>query len=289
MRLRYLEETPKCTFGVKPTQTERLLMHGTGMAQSWRLLHTPPAGGAANMALDTALMRDAVGHDGWTLRVYGWAHPTLSFGRHQRAHVLYDPACLASAGLHVVRRPTGGRALLHDAEVTYSVTAPLATAGSLRTAYARINTILVHALRALGVDAVIAGSPEARSVSPGASPCFAHPAPGEIVVGGRKLAGSAQWRSGGALLQHGSILLSGDQRRVARLLREPVGDPPPPATLCDLLEREVSPGEVAGALFDAVRVLEDPAAEVSPLDERVAADTRRLHAAFRDPAWTWGP
>lgn len=258
------------------------------MAQSWRLLHTPPAAGAANMALDTALMRDALRHGGWTLRVYTWAHPTLSFGRHQRAHMLYDPARVAAAGLHVVRRPSGGRALLHDAEVTYSVAAPLAAAGSLRTAYSRINAVLVHALRALGVEAVIAGSAEGRSVAPGGSPCFAHPAPGEIVVGGRKLAGSAQWRSGGTLLQHGSILLSGDQRQVARLQRKPPADPPPPATLRDLLGREVSADDVAGALFDAVRVLEDPTAEVCALDAPVVADTQRLHAAFSDPAWTWG-
>ena len=263
------------------------LMRGTGMAQAWRLLHTPAAGGAANMALDTALMRDALRHGGWTLRVYGWARPTLSFGRHQRARALYDPTQLDGAGVAVVRRPTGGRALLHDAEVTYSVAAPLAAAGSLRAAYDRINAILVHGLRTLGIDAAIAGSAEGRSVPPGASPCFAHPAPGEIVAGARKLAGSAQWRTGGALLQHGSILVAGDQRQVARLLREPSADPPPPATLSELLGRQVSTDEVARALFGAVRALEDPAAEVAPLDERIAADTRRLHAGFSDPAWTW--
>lgn len=258
------------------------------MAQSWRLLHTPPASGAANMALDAALMRDAARHGGWTLRVYAWAHPTISFGRHQRAHELYDPSRVEDAGLRVVRRPTGGRALLHDTEVTYSVAAPVTVAGSPRAAYSRINAILVHALRALGVDASIAGLAEGRSVAPGASPCFAHPAPGEIVAGGRKLAGSAQWRSGGALLQHGSILVSGDQCQVARLLRVPGADPPPPATLRELLRGEVPVDDVAGALFAAVRTLEDPGAEVTALDDAVAANTRRLRTVFGDPAWTWG-
>lgn len=233
------------------------------IADSWRLLVTPAADGAMNMAIDEALMAHAARAGEWIFRVYTWSRPTLSLGRNQRAAGLYDSAAIARAGLDVVRRPTGGRALLHDAEVTYSVTAPLPAAGSLRQAYGRINRILLEGLRRLGVDARVADTAAgARSLSPGLAPCFDVPAPGELVAAGRKLVGSAQWRDERAMLQHGSILLEGDQSLVAALLRDSMPAPPPPATLHALLGRMPSVDEVAGALFGAVRELEDEGAEL---------------------------
>lgn len=248
---------------------------------------TPAASGAANMALDEALMRHAARSSHWTLRIYSWSTATLSFGRNQRALDLYDPARVAAGGVRVLRRPTGGRALLHDAELTYSVTAPVAGAGRLSMAYTRINRLLVHALRAVGVDAQLAGLDRGRSGPPGAAPCFDHPAPGEIIVGGRKLAASAQWRSEGALLQHGSVLLSGDQSAVASLLRVPVPAPPAPATLGELLGGTPSMDALAQALFGAVRALEDPGATRLDIGDEITSDVRRLHARYADPSWTW--
>lgn len=253
----------------------------------WRLLRTPPASGAANMALDEALTLRAPRTGEWTLRVYGWATPTLSLGRNQHACDLYDPATLAEAGLGVVRRPTGGRALLHDAEVTYSVTGPLDDAASLRSTYARINAIIVDALRAVGVEASIVSAEAGRSSPPGATPCFAVPAAGEIVAGGAKLAGSAQWRHGRGLLQHGSILLDGDQAMVAALQRTPLPAPPAPATIAGLRGGAVGADDVADALFAAVCSREDPGATALDLDEATLADTRRLFARYADAAWTW--
>src|SRR5918999_2420397 len=105
----------------------------------WRLLLTDPASGPENMALDEALMDRARATGEWVLRVYSWSRPTLSVGRHQRARDAYDPVTLAAEGLFIVRRPTGGRAILHEREVTYSVTGPAAVAGTVRESYQRIN------------------------------------------------------------------------------------------------------------------------------------------------------
>lgn len=253
----------------------------------WRLLSTDAADGPANMALDEALMQRAAATGEWILRVYAWSAPTLSLGRNQRALEAYDPATLESHGVPVVRRPTGGRALLHDREVTYSVVAPLAAAGPLRLAYGRINRLLLHALHSLGVDAAIVGAAQPYRVQPGAAPCFDHPAPGEIVVGGRKLVGSAQWRDEEALLQHGSILLDGDQAPVSALMRRPVPPPPAPATLRDLAGEGMTWERVRDALFDAVRALEDPRAASLPLDPRLLARAAALADRYAAPAWTW--
>src|SRR5579872_3055464 len=105
----------------------------------WRFLVTPPASGPENMALDEALMARARMHREWVLRVYGWSAPTISFGRNQAALGRYDRDRIRRRGFGVVRRPTGGRAILHHHEITYSVTAPIALAGSLRESYERIN------------------------------------------------------------------------------------------------------------------------------------------------------
>src|SRR5215207_4204233 len=178
--------------------------------QSWRLLVTPPATGPENMALDEALMDRARETAEWTLRVYSWSAPTISLGRNQSAYQLYDLERIHARGLAVVRRPTGGRAILHDREITYSVTAPLAGAGDLRESYERITRLLVAGLRLLGADASVATATQ-RASPPGVAPCFDEPSSGELTLGGRKLAGSAQWRSDDALLQHGSILVEDDQ------------------------------------------------------------------------------
>src|SRR5215207_8059381 len=109
----------------------------------WMLLLTPPLSGAENMALDEALMRRATETGEATFRVYTWAEPTLSFGRNQTALGTYSAGRARRRGVSVVRRPTGGRSLLHHREITYSVTAPLGSSGSLRESYARINRLLV--------------------------------------------------------------------------------------------------------------------------------------------------
>ena len=220
------------------------------------------------------------------LRVYGWSQPTLSLGRNQRAAGLYDERAIALRGIGVVRRPTGGRALLHHREVTYSVTAPCAPSGTLLAEYARINALLSSALAALGVPVLVA-SPSTRAPSPSAVPCFAEPASGELTVSGRKLVGSAQWRERGALLQHGSILVDDDQSSIVGFMRAPVPAPPSPATLRDALGRAPVLTEVGDALFRAVRTLADPDARALVLDDELSREASDIAARYRDDAWTW--
>ncbi len=155
-------------------------------------------------------------------RIYRWSCPTVSFGRNEPARARFDPAVGHSAGVQFVRRPTGGRAVLHDRELTYAAVLPRPKAGDLRTTYRLINRGLVEALCSLGVPAAMAighGLPASRgfAAGPDSGPCFEEAAPGEVTVAGRKLVGSAQARLEGALLQHGSLLIGPGQERLFEL------------------------------------------------------------------------
>jgi lipoate-protein ligase A len=238
------------------------------------------------MALDEALMARARRRGETVLRVYGWVRPTLSLGRNQRAAGVYRESILAERGIDVVRRPTGGRALLHHREITYSVTGPCDDNGALLTEYGRINALLCHALTSFGVPVEVA-TPASRAMAPSAAPCFAEPARGELTLRGRKLVGSAQWRERGAMLQHGSILVEDDQSSIAELLRLPAEPTPPPATLRDALGRAPVMSEVCEALFHAVRELADPDAAPLEIDGDLACDAADVAERYRDDAWTW--
>ena len=222
------------------------------------------------------------------LRVYAWLRPTLSFGCNQTARGCYDLPRIRALDISMVRRPTGGRAILHHREVAYSVTAPASLMEDLRCSYARINALLVAGLRALGAHAQVAPA-SGRSLTPAFAPCFAEPAAGELVVDGRKLAGSAQWRADGALLQHGSILVDDDQSALTDLAHtgEVTVTIPRPATLVDALGRAPSPAEVADALLDAVRLFEDPGATELQINPELRARTSALVVRYLDDGWTW--
>ncbi len=159
------------------------------------------------MARDHALAALARPGEG-TVRFYRWAAATLSFGRNEPVTVGYRGLLRRNPGMEAVRRPTGGRAVIHDRELTYCVVLPVRAFGGLRPAYRKINRGLLRGLRRLGVDA---GGATGRGVAPDSGPCFLEPAEGEVVVRGRKLVGSAQARVGGTILQHGSMLLFADQ------------------------------------------------------------------------------
>lgn len=253
-------------------------------AGAWRVLVTDPAPGAWNMALDHALMERTRETGERVLRVYAWSRPTVSFGRHQAVRNRVDPVAVAAAGLDLVRRPTGGRALLHFREVTYSVTAPLAAHDSVRAWYGAINEVLLAGLRGLGVRADLA-SPTGRPPVPGTASCFVRADSGEIAVGGRKLVGSALVRLDGALLQHGSILIHDDQRLLDHVL--PPGELPSEraATLSDALGRDVAMTEVCEAL---VAALHGAGPRVSPLsvDSLLANAVSRIQPAY-GAEWTF--
>jgi lipoate-protein ligase A len=263
-------------------------MHSRRSFSRWRLLLAQPRSGAENMARDSALQARAARTGETVFSIYSWTRPTLSFGRNQPAAGLYDIGKLRSANVDVVRRPTGGRAILHDREVTYSVTSPVKDAPPLRETYSRINRVLLDGLARLGVEAELASITE-RAQTPSVRPCFETPADGELIARGSKLVGSAQWRDEGALLQHGSILVDDDQTSLPSFAADTLstGDSvPPPATLHALMARVPEIAEVASAMFDAVRSLEDEeATEMS--EEEIVAETMSHLPQFLDEGWTW--
>jgi lipoate-protein ligase A len=244
----------------------------------WSLIVEPEGRpGHEQMALDDALLRSA--REGVAyLRVYCWRPPCLSFGRNEPAAQRYDRRRIATLGLDTVRRPTGGRAVWHNAEVTYAVAGPATLFGSLPATYLAIHTMLAAALRQLAVPATLA---EPRPpVLPSAGACFAAPVGGEIVVRNQKLVGSAQVREGGAFLQHGSILLQDDQDLVSSITLGPV--PLSAATsLGAVLGRSVTFAEIAAAIADAARQAW-PGSWAEAWPPHLEGSGR-----YADPAWTW--
>lgn len=235
------------------------------------------------MALDAGLMDRARVTGEAVLRVYAWARPTLSFGRHESVRGRFVPEALERENVAAVRRPTGGRVLMHDREVTYSVTAPAPEDERLKESYRRINAVLVSAIGRLGVPVEEALSSAPRR--PCGAACFAEPSEGELVVAGRKLVGSAQLRERGALLQHGSILIEDDQPRIRALAAQPLVPAQPAATLHASLGRAPSYGEVRDALVAALSALEQ-APEPLGADE-AAAFAAPLRDKFASAQWTW--
>ena len=188
----------------------------------WQLIVDPPATGAENMARDRELLDELVrGERPATLRFYSWSPPCISLGLGQREEIL-DLDAVRAAGLDVVRRPTGGQALLHDRELTYSVVASQqdpVVGGTLMQSYHAISEALLAGLSRLGISGE--GAPCEPRPASGLTPvCFASASAEEVLVGGRKLLASAQWRSRGAFLQHGSLLLEDRQGDLPGLMRD---------------------------------------------------------------------
>jgi lipoyl(octanoyl) transferase len=264
------------------------------MSHRWRLLITPPQPGAWNMAIDEAIADLYPSLQQPTLRFYRWDPPCLSLGIGQRFARDVDPAACAARGIDIVRRPTGGRAILHDREVTYSLVMaaddPLVDRGTIVRSYLAISEALLAGLRRLGVDPRLAPRP----VSPRgtSAACFDQPGEYEITARGRKLVGSAQARRGSVLLQHGSILLHADVAALAAVLRLP-----PELDGAALLTHLIALDEVLGAEPSYESVIEaliggvestwpvrlDPGeltqAELDRADELV-------RAKYGNPAWT---
>ncbi len=259
------------------------------LASDWTVLRSAPADGAHNMAVDLALLREAQASGRATLRLYTWTSPTLSLGRHERAVGRFSEARLRDAGVDIVRRPTGGRALLHGPELTYSIAAPSGD-GALRWRYDCINALLSDALHTLGVSATSFRA--VKHSRPGSSFCFSEPSSGELTVDGAKLVASAQLEEPGAFLQHGSLLLRDAQSSIAGLLEESatVDTSTRASALEDLLGRPIPPEELADALVAALRHAVGAAHVTSaPSTESLFAEATLLPLVehFRDPAWTW--
>jgi lipoyl(octanoyl) transferase len=179
-------------------------------ATTWRFVDSGWATGARQMAVDDALLAlCGRGHSPPTLRLFGFRPPCLSLGRFQAT----PPETRREAGLEVVRRPTGGRAVLHRGDICYSIIAPAdhpLVAGSIHQSYQKIARALATGLAILGLPPLREAAAQGRL--PEGDWCFEAIAPHELALDGAKLVGSAQLRRDGILLQQGSIRLAPDGR-----------------------------------------------------------------------------
>lgn len=250
----------------------------------WYLWIDQPRPGFLNMAIDETLLRLAEVDGSGFLRLYAWAPACLSFGRHEPALRRYSRERIEARGIDVVRRPTGGRAVWHDVELTYAAAAPAGAFGGLGETHLAVHRALAEALSGLGLPASLAPAP-ARAAPIDAGACFAAPAGGEVMVGDRKVVGSAQVRTRTAFLQHGSVLLGGDQRIVAELSAIPSA-PGTGAALDELLGRPIAFEEMAERVANAARTWSGRWRHIARGDaivERAAA----LADSYRSARWTW--
>ena len=263
------------------------------MGETWRLIRGPGRP-AENMARDTA-MAWAVG-EGLvppTLRLYRWDPPAVSLGYAQRRDLALDLAACARTGLAVVRRPTGGRAVLHGGDLTYAVAVPrggIWAEGNVAACCRRIHEAVAAGLGRLGVPAEVAGPRPPLGRAHGAL-CFAAVSSHEITVGGRKLVGSAQRRFGRAILQHGSIpiaaergrlaaLVPGNSAGAARLLQQTM------VSLAEVLGGPPDPEAVAAAVAEGFAAAFDvrlAAGSWEPAEEALAARLEAEGAAEERP------
>lgn len=250
------------------------------------------------MAVDEALAETVRSGGPPVLRFYRWAPVCLSLGRNQPARGRYDLEQLRARGIEVVRRPTGGRAVLHDRELTYAVVLPAGQFSSPRAAYAAINRGLVDGLRRLGVPARLQPRMGTRAPTPSLVPCFNDPTEGEVVAAGRKLLGSAQRRDRGVLLQHGSLPLQGDAAAAVRELVLPLAATPTRSTLPAAEEAAPVPlaalrnplpswTELTDALAAGVSGALGAALEPGDLAPAEARRAAALATAYADPARIW--
>ncbi len=197
---------------------------------SWELVLDPALDGETNMAVDSGLLQEVDQSDSplTIVRFYAWVRPTISLGRNQNLQKAVDLEFCGSHSLSVVGRPTGGRAVLHGDELTYAIASNDPSqfdGGSIYGTYRRISEALSLGYRRLGVDSTL--SPETvRRNRPNRSenrayddPCFVSPSRYELMVGGRKLVGSAQRRLRRGFLQHGSMPINCDRDLLAGATR----------------------------------------------------------------------
>ena len=265
----------------------------------WRLLITKPANGAWNMAVDEAILECiSQGLSQPTLRLYAWDPPCLSLG-YAQPYSDIDLARVTDLGWDIVRRPTGGRAIVHADELTYSViasqTEPRVKGGVLES-YQRLSDALLEALRLLEIPARADKEYELPTGSdPKGAICFEIPSKYEITLGQKKLIGSAQARRKQVVLQHGSLPLSGDLTRIVHVLhydndvqrQEAARRLLERATTVQAYLRKVISWETASQAvkkgFENTLNLSFDASPLSPIElQRVEALLRNKHA---NPDW----
>jgi lipoate-protein ligase A len=198
----------------------------TTSSTTWPLIVDPALSGEVNMRIDERLLREVEASEvsQTILRFYSWARPTVSLGRSQKVEKAVDLDFCRDQGIDVVHRPTGGRAVLHDNELTYAVVSnepERFDGGSVYGTYRRISEALLEGYLRLGVEAELARDTVRHRRSDGDrdDPCFLSPSRYELMFKGRKIVGSAQRRLRRGFLQHGSMLISCDRALLARATR----------------------------------------------------------------------
>jgi lipoate-protein ligase A len=203
----------------------------------WELIVDGTIDGRSNMAIDAALLEEVVASSipQTIVRFYGWCKPTVSLGRNQRLDRAVDMAYCTANGIDIVHRPTGGRAVLHDDELTYAVVSndPSYFGNTIYGNYKAVSEALCRGYNGLGVPAMLAPDTKKLADLPNGQdlPCFISPSRYELTVGGRKIVGSAQRRVRNAFLQHGSMPITCNPEVLAKATR--VEDP-------TLLEQEMA-------------------------------------------------
>lgn len=225
------------------------------MSPVWRLIADGPVRGATNMALDRAVQLACdEGSAPPTLRLYRWVRPTVTLGRFQPVDGVDLDAC-AELGVDVVRRYTGGRGVLHDDELTYSIVAGVADGvpRGVAASYRHLCGGLAAAYGLLGVDAQLTARARGDRTSPA---CYLHATSADLSLGAMKLSGSAQVWYGDTVLQHGSFTVSRDVARESRLFRltpdEAARLAEQTATLEDALGARPTPEQLADAVARGV-------------------------------------
>ncbi|MGD2105966.1 MAG: biotin/lipoate A/B protein ligase family protein [Anaerolineae bacterium] len=234
------------------------------------------------MATDEAILRAVARNQAHpTLRLYAWQPGCLSLGRGQTVRDV-DRQAVGEAGYDLVRRPTGGRAILHIDELTYSVVAPESdprVSGPVVESYRRLSTALVYALELLGIEQVAADERVENRNNEGAV-CFEVPSDYEITADGKKLVGSAQMRAQGVVLQHGTLPLRGDIARICPLLAsrpDPASVRARATTVEETLSRAISWERAARALengFAQMLNLQLEPAELTGAERRAVGTMR---------------
>jgi lipoate-protein ligase A len=265
------------------------------MKKEWRFVDTGMNDGFLNMAIDQVLLEAHLqGHCPATLRVYRWRPPALTLGFFQNLEAEIEINRCSELGIDIVRRLTGGRAVLHDDELTYSVVTSeeWGFPESLDPSYRLLNEGLIAAYRMLGLEVCL----EAHTGEPSSAACFSAAGSADLTFQGRKLCGSAQFRQGFALLQHGSLPISLDAQSFFSILKFPSDATRDRARadfcrkaagLSDILGRRIGWQELKEALFKGFQTSLGIELYEEPLSPEEIDQSRRLASEkYRACGWT---
>lgn len=243
-------------------------------------LDLAPRAASAQMAIDTAMVEVGRAADVTLLRLYRWLGDTVSLGANERAVDTWDRDLLDHDDVAVVRRPTGGRAVWHDHDdLTYAWSGPADGPADVRRIYREVHERLAEAIAAPGRAISLAGAVRSPGLAPGA--CFEVAVGGEVLIGARKVIGSAQRVYGDRLLQHGAIAVDDRALTLARYRRDARASSPA-IEGSGLESAEATAAAIAQGWLAAGATTID-----SALASRILLASEGHRSQYDDPAWTW--